>query len=551
MTRCTLVLSVILLASSRATAPALAACPSGYPNEIFCDDFDTYCTGGGYPGSPDCSSGASTNNALLQTVWKTTSRNDSTNTTCGTQFTVDIDPKYLSSTPFGGRHPCLSNDPIGQQSVSNWNENPATPGLGFLIQNVFPGFPRMTATDGAPLVLEFYLSGVDRPEWSIGGGLSRSSAYMELALGDDRANTDYANGPNCSSYCNPSIGQGPFPILCAIGNPENNTPLPEGCPPIAQAPVHAALAVGTMNMLDPDPCHCGVQEHGGINWHLTVYDGQLWWTLRNDAPRTSTGTVTPDPVNPDAPMPPPAGVNTPGDFTLLAGKPDGFGPANQWVKLTIRATSFDVEMIARERSAVNGNIYRVTSVMHGIPRAYLGCFDQLRGGVGAGCPLANTSWTTCGSGGRRCLVSLKSNANAVIFDDVVLHGGAACNPNGACCLDDASCVDNEARAHCEDEAPNGLGGKWRGAGTTCGTLDPPCCPVPFADTDHDDDVDVADFAALQRCLTIGGGTPTGNCACFNRDGDADVDGLDLNAFLDCVTGPAVSFSAAPPPACVP
>ena len=99
MTRGILFLSLAALGVCQASA--LAACPSGLPNEIFCEDYDTYCTTGGYPGSPDCASGSTADNTKIQTVWQTTSVDDSTSLTCGTQFIVDTDPVYLSSLPFG------------------------------------------------------------------------------------------------------------------------------------------------------------------------------------------------------------------------------------------------------------------------------------------------------------------------------------------------------------------------------------------------------------------------------------------------------------------
>ena len=516
-------------------AISLADCPSGLPNEIFCDSFDTYCTNGGYPGSPDCASGSTKDNTRLQTVWRTTSIDETTGNTCGTQFIVDDNPVYLSSSPFGGRHPCLTNDAIGQQSVSNWNVDPSTPGIGFLIQNTFPGFDTVTATNTTPLILEFYLSGVNKPEWDAGGGLSRSTAYMELALGDDRANTDYVFSPYCGSYCNPPIGLGPFPVVCAVGNPESGLPLPVTCPSRETAPLHAAVAVGTMPMLDPNPCHCGVVEHGPINIHLTLFDGQLWWNLRNNSPVASGGTVTPE--DPNAPMPPPGDLNNPGNFQLMAGKPNGSGPPNQWVKLTIYTSSFDIQMTARELSASNGYIYRVTSVMNGIPRKYLGCFDQLRGGLGTGCTLADaSSWTdNCAGDGRKCIVTFKNNANAVIFDDVVLHGGAGCSLLGACCNTDNTCAEVE-QADCA--------GIFHGTSTHCNEV--VCCPVIHGDADKNGSVDMVDFGMLQACVTRGGTATTMACECFDFNSDNAVNSMDVEHFILCANGSTVPGDSIPP-----
>ncbi len=513
----------------------LADCPSGFVNEIFCESFDTYCTSGGYPGSPDCATGSTKDNTRLQTVWQTTSIDDTTGSACGTQFVVDDNPVYFSSAPFSGRHPCLTNTVTGQQTVSNWNVIPPTPGIGFLIQNTFPGYNTVTATNDAPLVLEFYLSGVNKPEWGFGGGLTRSTGYIELALGDDRANTDYAWGQTCLTYCNPYLNQGPFQILCATGNPASGVPLPVACPTIASAPLHAAMAVGAMPMLDPDPCHCGQTDHGPLNEHLVVYDGQLWWNLRNNSPTASSGTITPENLN--APMPPPGDLNTAGNFMLMAGKPAGSGPPNQWVKLTIKATSFDVEMTARELSASNGFVYRVTSVMNGIPRKYLGCFDQIRGGAGTGCELATaSSWTdNCAGGGRKCLLNTRNNANAVIFDDVVLHGGTGCTRNGACCKSDGTCTEVE-EAECT--------GVFHGAGTLCSEVI--CCPIIHGDADKNGFVDMVDFGSLQECVTFGGTTTSTACECYDFNSDNAVDSMDVEHFILCANGSSIPGSSDPP-----
>lgn len=72
---------------------------------------------------------------------------------------------------------------------------------------------------------------------------------------------------------------------------------------------------------------------------------------------------------------------------------------------------------------------------------------------------------------------------------------------------------------------------------------PTPCPDPFADSDGDEDVDQADFGALQRCLT-GEGDPQQifdavDCRCFDRDGDRDVDEMELALMLACLSGPGI------------
>ncbi len=78
------------------------------------------------------------------------------------------------------------------------------------------------------------------------------------------------------------------------------------------------------------------------------------------------------------------------------------------------------------------------------------------------------------------------------------------------------------------------------------------CPTPFADSNEDGDVDMDDFAVLQRCINIGGGAyDAETCQCFDRGHDNDVDEYDLTSFLDCATGPAVLWTQELAPFCQP
>ena len=68
---------------------------------------------------------------------------------------------------------------------------------------------------------------------------------------------------------------------------------------------------------------------------------------------------------------------------------------------------------------------------------------------------------------------------------------------------------------------------------------------PFADADGDGDVDAADFAVFQRCLSPSGGTVSDACRSYDRPvtpgglGDGDVDQDDFLAFMACASGPAL------------
>lgn len=75
-----------------------------------------------------------------------------------------------------------------------------------------------------------------------------------------------------------------------------------------------------------------------------------------------------------------------------------------------------------------------------------------------------------------------------------------------------------------------------------------CCPTPWADTDGDMDVDMVDFAEMQRCLTVGGGAILAGCECLDANGDTVVDSTDVVFFAECGLGPDVPFihDATPP-----
>jgi len=105
-----------------------------------------------------------------------------------------------------------------------------------------------------------------------------------------------------------------------------------------------------------------------------------------------------------------------------------------------------------------------------------------------------------------------------------------------------------------------LGGRYLGDGVQCGTNGANCggfCPIPFADTDLDNDVDQFDFAALQACYTGMLASPpplTGPCACLDRGlgaSDDEIDADDLAEFEKCATGPGVAWVAEQRPLCVP
>ena len=80
----------------------------------------------------------------------------------------------------------------------------------------------------------------------------------------------------------------------------------------------------------------------------------------------------------------------------------------------------------------------------------------------------------------------------------------------------------------------------------------PRCNIPFADADGDGDVDQEDLGIVQACYTGGTETVSQSCACYDHDSNgasnSHVDGDDLTAFSNCITGPGIDFDPLNPPA---
>ncbi|HPD28923.1 MAG TPA: LamG domain-containing protein [Phycisphaerae bacterium] len=70
----------------------------------------------------------------------------------------------------------------------------------------------------------------------------------------------------------------------------------------------------------------------------------------------------------------------------------------------------------------------------------------------------------------------------------------------------------------------------------------------WADADQDKDVDQADFARFQACMTEVS-LPEGRepCRCFDRDRNGTVDMVDFGEFEKCATGPGIAVDPANPP----
>ncbi len=515
-----------MLAVGFCQVAVMAFCPTGLPDEIFCDDFETYCAGGGFPvpEQPRCTVTDKTGGTpILQQVWYPTSRSDQ-GVACGTSLIIEDTASLLLDGVGAARYP--SKVDVGQVTVRDWESPPiGEPGqildLHRFIGNVFGSeYAAVAASDSKPLVMQFFVTANIAK-------LFYSSGYMELALGDhtdylNRANTDYALWPKVPC-CNGLVAAGPWPVLCAQGNPAIPVPMESGCPSVFTdpPPVHNAVAVGALAMLDTDPCHCGDNKHAPANYQLSLFDGQLWWTLRSNSPYLSTGTVA---AKDGGPLPPPSDIN-PGDFALSS---PSSGKSYNYVTLTIKTSTLKVEMTSWLKAS-NGYVYIVTNVMDNIPLKYTGPFDRIRAGVGPGCELASsTDWSTCKTiDGRHCLAT--PDGYFVDFDDFVLHGGYGYSLAGACC----DAVDGS----CTQTVQEDCTGRWTSSGQRC--EDTVCCPHIYGDTNADGSVDMTDFAVLQTCITTGGGMVTPSCACFDYNTDNMIGNADVQHFADCANGPGV------------
>ncbi len=264
--------------------------------------------------------------------------------------------------------------------------------------------------------------------------------------------------------------------------------------------VKAAFAVGAVAYLDEDPCYPDTYKRPNA-YQLAVFDGLAWYRLK-------------------------ANLFSPDEFDL----------EERWhyIRVTIKTNMIHVWMRAKERGcqpwcpiccdANGGKIPDCAGCWieysADIPRQYLGPFNKVAIGNGGCLDARWPSWV----------------------DSLGIGGGVDVSPfSAACCLPDGTCVET-TQADCQT-----LGGSFRNVPTCTATA---CCPIPFADSDQDGDVDHDDFGAFQICYNGAGAVPTG-CDCFDRNTDGKIDATDFNAFNSCFTGPNVPWSQAIAPICVP
>ncbi len=334
----------------------------------------------------------------------------------------------------------------------------------------------IVGTDLNPLYLEFVIDG------QTGNKIRYANNYMELALGMSQAPTDFRNSPKCSTVC-AGGSDAVYPIICQQQN------APAGCPSLSTASHRASLAVGALAYLDKDPCHCSdLSIPYSYNTHLSFFDGYQWWILREGLFPGS------------------------GDFLLR-------NRTNR-VRLTILSTTVKVELTCTDPSP---DEYSWCI----IPRDYQGEFSKLYAGIKSGCQLRSGQWE-CISDEPKCMKGVPGGG-VPRYDNVSLWGGQGYAAPGACCFGDTSCIEAYA-ADCEI-----MGGEFQGTATPCATA--VCCATFRPDADLDSDVDLADFAYFQNCLT-GADLPLADrtCKCADLNGDGDVDRSDMLRFFGCLSG---------------
>lgn len=577
-------MSAFVLIACVSQGSILAFCPSGNPDEILCEDFDTYCSPAQYPGGAGVSKGTVcapdaakpvNGDELLRTVWDPTSSCVPIDWTTNPptvrsdlptpQLLLDNSPLtnnpgmyYANSRPFAARSPSQSEKTVGdglpQHTFKDWSTGEYN--ISRFVSNKFGSqFRGVMGTDANPLVLTFMLDSKEA------GKIFYSNGFIELGYGDpsdhlNRANTDFALSPNCGVACNGNPARVvQYPMICDIWNPVNGIRF-VGCPNPTEIlpPKRNALAIGLLSIIsvlnaDIGPCACGSStNHGGENIHPVMFNGQVWFDFRNTTPVAGcihtltdmSGNAAAVPLTADGQINAPLHNAANREFVLWQSplKPDGkaSGSPQNWLTLTIKSNTAKVKLYKIITTLSEpATQYQVTDELDNIPLAYSGPFDSIRLGVGPGCRLAgNNSWECAPDSTRTCVVQKHEQGAFAEFDDISLYGGKGWSPAGACCLSPSGvCLDEQMPEDCDAE-----GGTHKGGATSCSDPDIYCCPIPYADADGDQDVDADDFAALQVCYS-GTKTATGKCLCFDRNGDKKIDQVDVAMFANCATGPGV------------
>ncbi len=415
----------------------------------------------------------------------------------------------------------------------------------------------LQGTDEHPLTFVFYLNDTGNP---LNARSWLNNTYVELNLDDEHAPTDYIwrgkRGKDYESGDPECCPQGPYPIICQqarevnVGNYEAQVDLdylnahcpslvPPYDPQTGTGKTWNSIALGFLAVMCKDPCTC--EEQGGPSHrpqmnHLVLFDGNKWRELRAGRGTALTQCPPAWPPQPDGREDNmvDSGGGMCGNFSLVGG--------GNWIYMKLTTNKI---LIWHANGA--GENY-----CGAFDRVYKGPFNSVSIGTGPGCELQDKSQGdvyTCKSGGtpKQCLTySTKYEGYYESrFDSMNLLGGILVqNTNeGACCRPDGVCLDGTTQSECVIE-----NGAWRGPNTLCSQS--LCCPTPFADADHDGDVDQDDFGAFQLCYNGEGAVPTG-CECFDRNNDNRINTTDFTSFGNCWTGPNVPWSAGITPSCAP
>ncbi len=515
-------LFVIMAVLALVPQAGYAVCPSGQPDEIFCDDFDWYCKYGDCgldPSQPCPADNSCPKSTSVRNVWRRTSKNCSGSQFLGPDWNIEENTTTrVFSPPFGNSLSNNYNAPVLAHSTVTIYDD---------IQAVH-GQPAVIGTDEHPLVMSVNLIA--------SASVFAHNTVFELTYGKDPpydyANTDFVLRDvltQCPSCSPDAAWQESAMVLCA-----QNQAIP-GCPDISSAPVRKSIAAGYVAWLDPDPCYEDGVCSPSRNNHLAFYDGRLWWKLTEGLFPGS------------------------GSFTVY---PNNHMAA---LKLSVMTSTVKIEYWSYNESSIppGGLTTREYSVAIA-PRAYVntgvapfGAFDTLHAGIPGGCQIgADTGWQKCvdSNANWACDRPRKyvPGAGRQIVDDFVLYGGEpappAPPPLGACCQASGQCTQSN-EADCEQ-----AGGFYQGDNLACGTVPcrQACAKEPYAGADQDGDIDMDDFAEFQKCFNPAGVAP--GCGCFDRGNgfpDGKIDQADFEAFRACATGANVPFVAAEHPDCPP
>ncbi len=176
-------------------------------------------------------------------------------------------------------------------------------------------------------------------------------------------------------------------------------------------------------------------------------------------------------------------------------------------RMTVKTDSVILELDNLGSTPVN--------TAHELPRLYTGAFNRISLVMG----------NTVATAGKVNYVDQIEVRQGVLITPVPL--GACCSRTG---LGSGLCGQvSEADCAASD-------GTYAGDATNC---EGGCnfCPPVFGDADFDGDVDSTDFGRVQACLSGSSpAVPSPSCACFDAQGNAQVDTDDLLLFLNCAAG---------------